>query len=143
MSQQAPAVDDGLGQGLKPVATADRAMVSTSHPAVTAAAVDVLKMGGNAVDAMLTAIPLQQVLEPQLSTIAGGFGMLMWDANSERGTYLNANPDHPSGTAPGQGWDDTSGRCVGVPATVVGMRAAAERFGTCQWETTNPATSCR
>jgi len=110
-------------------------MVATSHPAVTEAALAVLRQGGNAVDAMLTALPLQQVLEPQLSSIAGGFGMLHWDAARGRGSYLNANPDHPTGgAADPAATPDTSGRRVGVPGTVVGMRAAADRFGTRPWD---------
>jgi gamma-glutamyltranspeptidase/glutathione hydrolase len=110
-------------------------MVATSHPAVTAAAVGVLQAGGNAIDAMLTAMPLQQVLEPQLSTVAGGFGLLYWDAASSKSHYLNANPDHPrGGPDPGVGSADTSGERVAVPGTVVGMGAAAEAFGTYRWE---------
>jgi gamma-glutamyltranspeptidase / glutathione hydrolase len=110
-------------------------MVVTSHPAVTAAAVGVLRAGGNAVDAMLTAVPLQQVIEPQLSTIAGGFGMLHWDAATASATYLNANPDHATGASlRPQSGPDTSGDRVGVPATVAGMRAAADRFGTRPWD---------
>lgn len=133
------AADEGsapafLEQGPKPPARASRAMVSTSHPAVTAAALDVLRSGGNAIDAMLTAIPLQQVLEPQLSTIAGGFAMLAWDGARGEAVYLNAHPDHPQGMAPPRlGTADTSGACVAVPGTVAGLRAAAGRFGTRPW----------
>jgi hypothetical protein len=43
-------------QGAKPVATASTAMASSSHPLVTQAILDVLRDGGNAVDAMLTAM---------------------------------------------------------------------------------------
>ena len=121
-------------QGPKALARGARAMVSSSHPAVTAAALAVLRAGGNAVDAMLTAMPLQQVLEPQMSTIAGGFAMLHWEAATGRATYLNANLDHPrGGTIPGHGVAETSGQRIGVPGTVAGMRAAAERFGTRPW----------
>ena len=70
-------------QGPKRLATARRAMVSTSHPAVTEAA--------------LAAMPLQQVLGPQMSTRAGGFGLLYWEAASGAATYLNANLDYPTG----------------------------------------------
>lgn len=116
------------------MATGRRAMVSTSHPAVTYAALAVLRDGGNAIDAVLTAMPLQQVLEPQMSTLAGGFRLLYWEAASGRAYYLNANLDHPAGVAiPDRGVKETSGQRIGVPGTVVGMRAAAERFGTRPW----------
>ena len=109
-------------------------MVSTSHPAVTAAALAVLRSGGNAIDAALTAIPLQQVLEPQLSTIAGGFAMLYWHAARGVPVYLNAHPDHPQGVALRRPDDvHTSGVRIAVPGTVMGMWAAAERFGTRPW----------
>jgi len=121
-------------QGPKAIATGRRAMVSTSHPAVTEAAVAVLRAGGNAVDAMLTAMPLQMVLEPQMSTLAGGFAMLHWDAATRRASYLNANLDHPTGGAiPERNGKETDGARIGVPGTVAGMRAAAERFGTRPW----------
>lgn len=109
-------------------------MVSTSHPAVTAAALAVLRAGGNAVDAMLTAMPLQMVLEPQMSTLAGGFAMLYWDAATRSATYLNANLDHPVGSViPARDVAETSGQRIGVPGTVVGMKAAAARYGTKRW----------
>lgn len=121
-------------QGPKEMARGGRAMVSTSHPDVTAAALAVLRDGGNAVDAMLAAMPLQQVIEPQMSTIAGGFAMLYWEAATGRAHYLNAELDHPAGgTIPNRDVAETSGQRIGVPGTVVGMRAAAERFGTRPW----------
>ncbi|SDS67440.1 gamma-glutamyltransferase 2. Threonine peptidase. MEROPS family T03 [Friedmanniella luteola] len=123
----------GLGPGPRPAAVATGAMVATSHPAVTAAALEVLRAGGTAIDAALTAIPLQQVLEPQLSTIAGGFGMLIWDGRRSRSTYLQAGPDRPRGSASTAGLPVTSGARVAVPGTVAGLAAAAERLGTRPW----------
>ena len=129
-------------QGPKPVARAARAMVSASHPAVTRAMLDVLRAGGNAVDAVLTAVVLQPVLEPQMSTLAGGMSMLLYEAKTGTLHYLDAELDHtakgaPIGTltqAPGaSGVAETSGRRIGVPGTVAGLRAAAERFGTLKW----------
>jgi hypothetical protein len=111
-------------------------MVSSSHPAVTAAALDVLRSGGNAVDAMLTAMPLEQVLEPHLSTIAGGFAMLVWHGKTGTAHYLNAHPDHPHGVSlPGPdgpdvtmapGRDDAPGALAGPPGHRVRVRALLE-----------------
>lgn len=121
-------------QGPKAVATGQRAMVSTSHPAVTDAALAVLRDGGNAADAMLTAMPLQMVLEPQMSTLAGGFAMLYWDAETRTAQYLNANLDHPTGSAiPDRGVKEADGSRIGVPGTVAGMAAAHARYGSRPW----------
>jgi len=51
-------------QGSKPVARARNAMASSSHPAVTKVMVDVMRDGGNAVDAMVAGSILQPVYEP-------------------------------------------------------------------------------
>lgn len=126
-------------QGPKPVAKTERAMASSSHPAVTAAILDVLRDGGNAVDALLTAIPLQHVIEPQMSTLAGGMGGLIYWAETGKLVYLDAELDHtrdaPAGSSMARpdGIGTTSGKRIGVPGTVPGMAAAASRFGTRPW----------
>ncbi len=126
-------------QGDKPVARAANGMVSTSHPDVTTVALEVLQSGGNAVDAMLTAIPFQHVVEPQMSTLAGGMGGLIYWAETGELIYLDAELDHTSASPPaGQsygagGVPTTSGRRIGVPGTVRGLQAAADRYGTRPW----------
>lgn len=126
-------------QGTKPVAHAPKAMASTSHPAVTKVALDVLRKGGNAVDAALTAMLYQHIVEPQMSTPAGGFGMLVYDAKTAKCYYLDAELDHTHGAPVGRTLAGpstvpaTSGRRIGVPGLIPGVKAAAERFGTMKW----------
>ncbi len=121
-------------QGTKSLARGAHGMVSTSHPLVTAVARQVLEDGGNAVDAMLTAMPVQHVVEPQMSTPAGGFGALYWDATTRDAVYLNANLDRATNAAiAGDGVPFTSGLRIGVPGAVRGMQALAKRYGTRQW----------
>lgn len=133
----------------KTEATAARAMVTTDQPAATDAALEVLREGGNAVDAAVTAAFAMGVAEPPTSGIGGVATMVIRSADG-RETVIDgsglapraARPDMfglaaESGTKGMYGWPATAGnennvgyRSLGVPGMVAAMALALERYGT-------------
>ncbi len=79
------------------VAMGMRGAAATSHPLSTAIAIEVLRHGGNAVDAAVTASILQSVLEPHNAGLGGDCYALVWKAAERRMFALNGAGYAPQG----------------------------------------------
>lgn len=70
-------------------------MAATSHPLATQAALDILKKGGNAIDAAIAANAVLGVVEPTGAGIGGDIFALIWSAEKDKLFGLNGSGRSP------------------------------------------------
>lgn len=70
-------------------------MAATSQPLATQVALDILKAGGNAIDAAIAANAVLGLMEPTGSGIGGDLFAIVWDAEKKELTGLNASGRSP------------------------------------------------
>ncbi|MFG6441663.1 gamma-glutamyltransferase family protein [Roseateles sp. LKC17W] len=108
-----------------------RNIVSTSHPLAAQAGLQVMRQGGNAVDAAIATAACMTLVEPCSNGLGSDAFCILWDGRQLHG--LNASGPAPAAWTPdffeGQvmpwrGWGS-----VTVPGAVGGWVALSERFG--------------
>jgi gamma-glutamyltranspeptidase/glutathione hydrolase len=126
----------------RPVATGFGGAVSTVDPTATAVGLDVLRRGGNAVDAAIAAAATLGVTEPFSAGIGGGGFFVYYDARTRTVRTIDGREAAPASMrentfvnpATGQAYDfpeaRVSGLSVGVPGTPATWQAASQRWGT-------------
>ncbi|WP_321995888.1 gamma-glutamyltransferase [Draconibacterium orientale] len=74
---------------------AQNGMACTSQPLATQAAIDILKAGGNAIDAAIAANAVLGLVEPTGNGMGGDLFAIVWDANTKKLYGLNASGRSP------------------------------------------------
>jgi gamma-glutamyltranspeptidase/glutathione hydrolase len=132
----------GLRAATLPAVKGEHGMAVTVEPHATRAAVEVLRRGGNAVDAAIAAAFLLSVTYPSAGSLGGG-GFLLY--RSAEGTYfaLDFRETAPAALRPEMFLDQkgqlvperstSGGLAVGVPGLVAGLAEAHRRWGTVPW----------
>ncbi|KZR91223.1 gamma-glutamyltransferase family protein [Synechococcus sp. MIT S9508] len=134
--------------GHKPISTAaGSAVVVTANPLASSAALRILKDGGTAADALVTAQAVLAVVEPQSSGLAGGGFLLYWDAQAKELEVLDGREVAPRSSRPGDlltptgdplPWREATAQldAIGIPGTVALLWEAHQQFGRLTWANT-------
>jgi gamma-glutamyltranspeptidase/glutathione hydrolase len=137
----------------KHVVETDRGVVASQHRQAAEAGAEVLRAGGDAVDAAVACAFVCGVLEPWMSGPAGGGAAMHWRADTGEAHALNFGMRSPAGLQvsdfplSGEGiagdlfpWervvDDRNvqgAKAIAVPAMVSGLEAAHKRWGRLPW----------
>ncbi len=120
------------------------AMVVAANPHAVEAGLQMLRDGGNAVDAAIAAELVLGLVEPQSSGIGGGGFLLHYDAASEAIIAYDGRERAPAGARPDMFLDargqplaqldaQASGRSIGAPSLVAMLKLAHEEHGRLAW----------
>lgn len=119
---------------------AENGMVASQHPLATQVGVEILKQGGNAVDAAVAVGFALAVVLPRAGNIGGGGFMIVHDAEMKETKAINYREKAPLKATPNMFLDENGEvdevrsryhhHTVGVPGTVAGFALALEKYGT-------------
>ena len=134
--------DYSENQSLITSAIIDSAMVVSAHPLASKVGVDVMKNGGNAIDAAIAVQFALAVVYPSAGNIGGGGFMVVRLAEGQTNT-LDFREKSPSKSSRDMYLDKNGDvipdlsllghLAVGVPGTVDGMVNAHEKYGSLSW----------
>lgn len=114
-------------------------MVVAAHPLAAEAGMEMLQLGGNAVDAALASVFALNVVEPFASGLGGGGFMVIHIAEKHRTTVINFREKAPSAAFPEMFMEEDKpsrrlqtahGLSVGVPGAPAGWEYALKTYGT-------------
>ena len=138
-----PASADPRQTEKDPIAQGSGGAVASVDPQASAAGIEILRKGGNAVDAAVATAAALGVTEPYSAGIGGGGYFMYYDAQSGKVSTIDGRETAPAGMphdafidpATGKPYNFTpelvtSGAAVGVPGTLATWQRALDNWGT-------------
>jgi len=131
-------VSSSLYAASNPAVEAKNGMVVTSQHLASQVGVDILKLGGNAIDAAVAVVYAQAVVNPCCGNIGGG-GFMTIHLAEGTDTFINFRETAPAAASANM-YLDAEGNvkkgaslygylAAGVPGTVLGMETARQKYG--------------
>ncbi len=128
----------------KELTKAKNQMVVTANPYASEAGYEILKNGGNAIDAMVAVQTVLGLVEPQSSGLGGGAFLVYFDPEKQKLTTFDGRETAPKAATPdmfldadGQPlyfFDAVIGRrSVGTPGTVKLLHETHKKYGKLDW----------
>nr|WP_320117208.1 gamma-glutamyltransferase [uncultured Marinifilum sp.] len=126
----------GLNFATRSEVIAQNGMACTSQPLATQVALDILKSGGNAIDAAIAANATLGLMEPTGCGIGGDIFVIIWDAKTQKLYGLNGSGRSPKSLSLDYLKQNTNGKIpsfgpipVSVPGCVDGWFTIHDKFG--------------
>lgn len=124
---------------------AESFMVTAANPYAVEAGVEILRAGGNSIDALVTVQLVLNLVEPQSSGIGGGAFLVYLDGAEQELISLDGRETAPLEATEDLFLDESGepldffaavvgGRSVGVPGTLKLLETAHDRYGQLPWD---------
>jgi len=120
-------------------------MVAAANPYAVEAGLEILREGGNAIDAAIAVHTVLGLVEPESSGLGGGAFLVYYDRDKDTVTVFDGRETAPAAATPELFFKDgkvmdfvsawQSGRSVGVPGQIALYKAAHDASGRADWET--------
>lgn len=119
--------------------------ISSGHQLASEAGAEIMKQGGNAVDAAIAAQLVLNVVEPHSSGIGGGGFFLYFDAKTKQTIFFDGRETAPRKVKPDMFLDQNGkpkkfsdavkgGLSVGTPGILKALKAAHQSYGKLPWK---------